>query len=134
MSEIWQSIAKKNILFLTVHDEIICQKSKSNQVKVIIESILKKHFKYFKLNEKHGESLPAQVPEVPKPKKSLSEIAMELIGEHNHLPKQAIISNMIQTYHIDETRAESGFNSLLENNIIMPTHLGTYLMSNSTPF
>lgn len=134
MSEIWQSIAKKNILFLTVHDEIICQKSKSVQVRTIIEAILKKHFKYFKLNEKHGESLPAQVPEVPKPKKSLSEIAMELIGEHNHLPKQAIISNMIHSYHIDENRAENGFNQLFENKIIEQTHLNTYLLSNSTPF
>lgn len=134
MSEIWQSIAKKNILFLTVHDEIICQKSKSNQVKVIIESILKKHFKYFKLNEKHSDSIPAPVPEVPKLKKSLSEIAMELIGECNHLPKQTIIANMIHSYHIDETRAEIGFKSLLDNNIVEPTHLNTYVLSNSTPF
>lgn len=134
MSEIWQSIAKKNILFLTVHDEIICQKSKSNQVRITIETILKKHFKYFKLNEKHGETIQAQAPDIPKPKKSLSKIAMELIGERNHLPKQAIIFNMTQLYQIDETRAESGFKSLLDNDIIMATHLDTYLMSNSTPF
>ena len=134
MSEIWQSLAKQKILFLTVHDEIICQKSKSNQVKTSIEIILKKHFKYFKLNEKHVEIIQAPATGVPKPKKSLSNIAMVLIGERNHLSKQAIISSMIQLYRIYETRAENGFKSLIDNDIIMPTHLDTYLMSNSTPF
>jgi hypothetical protein len=134
MSEIWQSLAKQNILFLTVHDEIICQKSKSNQVKTTIVAILNKHFRYFKLNEKHGETIQAPTPEEPKPKKSLFDIGLETINERNHLSKQAIIANMIHTYHIDETRAEIGFKSLLDNKIIEPTHLNTYVLSHSTPF
>ena len=134
MSEIWQSMAKQNILFLTVHDEIICQKSKSNQVITTIESILKKHFQYFKLNEKQGETIQAPAPEVSKPKKSFFDIGLEIIGERNHLPKQAIIANMIQSYHIDVTRAENGFKSLHDNKIIEPTHLNTYVLSHSTPF
>lgn len=66
--------------------------------------------------------------------KSLSEIAMQLIGERNNLSKQTIIANMVHSYHIDENRAEKGFKSLLDNNIIESTHLNTYLLSNSTPF
>ena len=134
MSEIWQSIAKQNMLFLTVHDEIICQKSKSSQVKTTIETILKKHFKCFKLNEKQSETIQAPAPEVPKPKKTILNIGLEIINERNHLPKQTIIANMIHAYHIDETRAESGFKSLIDNKIIEPTHLNTYVLSNSTPF
>lgn len=134
MSEIWQSLAKQNMLFLTVHDEIICQISKSTQVKTTIETILKKHFKYFKLNEKQGETFQAPAPEVPKPKKSLFDIGLETINERNHLSKQAIIVNLIHAYHIDETRADIGFKSLIDNKIIELTHLNTYVLSHSTPF
>lgn len=135
MSEIWQQLAKQKIPFLTVHDEIICRNSDAKISKAIIESILNKHFKKYKLNEKQCETIPAQqIPQPPQPKKSLQTIGMELIGEQNHLPKQAIIENMIQSYHIDETRAENGLKSLIENKIIEATHLGTYVMSHSTPF
>ena len=95
----------------------------------------------YQLNQKHNNQNEIQqsannstpVP-INNDHKSLSEIAMELIGECNHLPKQTIIANMILAYHIDETRAESGFKSLIDNKIIEPTHLNTYVLSHSTPF
>lgn len=65
---------------------------------------------------------------------SLFDIGIEIIGERNHLSKQAIIANMIHTYHIDEIRAEEGFKLLIDNNIIEPTPLNTYVLSHSTPF
>jgi hypothetical protein len=134
MSEIWQSLAKQQILFLTVHDEIICPLSKSTKVKTTIETTLKKHFKSFKINEKQSQTIKAPANETPKPKKTFFDIGMEIIGEQNHLPNHAIIDNMMQSYHIDKARAENGFKSLIENKIIEPTHLNTYVLSHSTPF
>lgn len=71
---------------------------------------------------------------MPKSKKSIFDIGMELIGERNHLSKQALIDKMVQMYHITDTRAEIGLKSLLDSKIIEPTHIGTYVITHSTPF
>ena len=71
MSEIWQQLAKQNIPFLTVHDEIICRNSDAKTSKAIIESILNKHFRKYKLNEKQCETIQAQqAPKPPQQKKA----------------------------------------------------------------
>ncbi len=88
-----------------------------------------------KIDNPEGAITPYQFPfPVTNDYQSLFNIALELIGERNHLPKQTIISNMIHSYHIDETRAENGFKSLIDNKIIEPTHLNSYVLSHSTPF
>ena len=88
-----------------------------------------------KIDNPEGAITPYQFPfPVNNDYQSLFNIALELIGERNHLPKQTIISNMIHSYHIDETRAENGFKSLIDNKIIEPTHLNSYVLSHSTPF
>ena len=50
MSEIWRRLKAKRIPFLTVHDEVICRISDEGTAKTIIESVLNKHFKNYKLN------------------------------------------------------------------------------------
>jgi len=127
MGEIWQNLALKNIPFLTVHDEIIARQTDTKTVKTIIESVLNKHFKSYKLNV--DKTTPA-----PKKPKDLFSIGMELIGEQNHLSKQNLIDRMIQMYQITDTRAETGLKSLLDSRIIDMTHLGTYYMKHSTPY
>ncbi|MBK8330725.1 MAG: hypothetical protein IPL09_15010 [Bacteroidetes bacterium] len=52
MTEIWQIMANEGILFLSVHDEIIVRTKDLPKAKALFESVLKKYFSYFKLNEK----------------------------------------------------------------------------------
>lgn len=132
MGEIWVNLARLNIPFLSVHDEIIARQSDTETVKTIIERVLNEHFKSYKLNVDKLEPEPKPTP--PKPKKELFTIGMELIGEQNHLPKQALIDRLIQLYQITETRAQKGLKLLLDSSIIDITHLGTYYMKHSAPY
>lgn len=52
MSEIWQNLAEAGIYFLTVHDEIICRAKDAGKVENIMNSILSKRFKAYKINIK----------------------------------------------------------------------------------
>jgi len=131
MSEIWRNLALKSIPFLTVHDEIIARQMDTDTVKTIIESVLNKHFKSYKLNV---DKLEFKQAPAPAPKKDLFSIGLELIGEQNHLSKQVLIDRMIQLYQITDTRAHTGLKSLLDSSIIDRTHLGTYYMTHSTPY
>lgn len=86
-----------------------------------------------------GEAVPEQPTPAPTPthqalEKSLFEIGIDILGERNHLPKQALLNKMIQMYQIDSKRAEIGLKQLIESKIIEPTHIATYVMSHSTPF
>jgi len=47
--EIWNELAKQNIIYLTVHDSIICKKSESEKVITIMESVLSKHIDKFQV-------------------------------------------------------------------------------------
>jgi hypothetical protein len=52
MAEIWQLLANEGIIFLSVHDEIIVRTKDLPKAKELFESVLKKYFTYFKLNQK----------------------------------------------------------------------------------
>lgn len=68
---------------------------------------------------------------------SLSDVAMQVIGERNHLSRQALIDRMAQMYSIDSSRAETGLKSLIDSKLIEPTrplHIGTFMLVGSTPF
>lgn len=97
----------------------------------LIAQLIQKHNIQNDKQQTTNETIP--VP-INNEHKSLFDIGLETINERNHLSKQAIIANMILTYHIDKTRAENGFKSLIDNKIIEPTHLNTYVLSHSTPF
>lgn len=60
MTGIWERMKRKPIPFLTIHDEILCIKGDELQTQKIMESELKKHFKYFIVNitNCHDEALP----------------------------------------------------------------------------
>ncbi len=134
MSEIWQNLALKNIPFLTIHDEIIARQSDTKTVKVTIESVLNKHFKSYKLNVDKLEIKQAPAS-APKPKKSLSDIAIDLIGEQNNLSKENLLNAMIQKYNISDTRAAAGLNKMLESNLISEVHFGgLFYLTHSTPY
>ena len=131
MSEIWRNLALKNIPFLTVHDEIIARQTDTDTVKMTIQNVLNKHFKSYKLNVDKLDQTPA-----PKPIniKSFFDVSMDILGERNHLTRDILLNEMIQKYSITDTRAEKGFELMLNNGIIGATHLGTYYMKHSTPF
>lgn len=133
MGEVWAKLAKANIPFLTVHDEIIGMQSDTQKIDAVMQSVLSKHFKAYKLNvDKVQASAPAPAP-APE-KISLSDIAMQTIGERNHMQKLDLIDKMIQLYQIDQTIAEMRLKSLIDNKLIETTHLGTYVLCSSTPF
>lgn len=52
MSTIWRKLAENAIPFLTVHDEIICQRSDAGKVEKIMNSVLSGYFRTFKINIK----------------------------------------------------------------------------------
>ena len=126
MGEIWANLARLNVPFLTVHDEIIARQTDTETAKTIIESVLNKHFASFKLN-----CMPA--PE-QKQTKDLFCIGLELIGEQNNLSKNRLLVEMVQKYNISDTRAGKGFDLLLNNGIIEATNVNTYFLKHSTPF
>lgn len=131
MSEIWQNLAQKNIVFDSIHDEIIAKESDTETVKTTIESVLNKHFKSYKLNVDKLEIKPA--PE-PINKKSFFDVGMDILGEVNNLTKNRLLAEMIRKYNITDTRAAAGFDLLLNNGIIEATNVDTYFMKHSTPY
>lgn len=50
--EIWNELVKQNIVYLTVHDSIICKKSELSKVITIMEQVLSKHIDNFKIVSK----------------------------------------------------------------------------------
>lgn len=52
MTKIWRKLAEFGIPFLTVHDEIICQRSDAGKVEKIMNSVLSGYFRTFKINIK----------------------------------------------------------------------------------
>jgi hypothetical protein len=52
MSIIWQKLVDNDIIFLTVHDEIIVRESDSEETYKIMDDELKLHFPKFKINQK----------------------------------------------------------------------------------
>ena len=147
MSEIWRRFTEKRISFLTVHDEVICRVSDKGTAKTIIESVLSKHFKSYKLNVGHVEMTPQQTdspettpptpskPQPSKPKKSLYDIALQILGKQNNGTRSTLTAEMMQRYSISETRANDGFNQLVSSKIIeLQTNVNRYYMTDSTPF
>ena len=132
MSEIWQNLAAKNIIFASVHDEILSKISDSKQAETIINKVLSKHFPSYKLNK--SEPIPKQEPTEPVKQKTLFEIGIDIIGEQNNLTKNRIFAEMIKRYKITDTRAEKGFDLLLNNQIIELTNVDTYFLKHSTPY
>lgn len=61
-----------------------------------------------------------------------SDITLQLIGLNTNLSKQAIISQLIQSYQIDETRAQNSFAELVDSKYISELHLKGYYMLNQT--
>lgn len=47
MSAIWQRLMDDHIMFLTVHDDILCKKSDKRRVEEIMDDVLKDHFKSY---------------------------------------------------------------------------------------
>jgi hypothetical protein len=52
MRFVWQSLKDNNIIFLSVHDEIIIQECDYLKAKELFNEVLMNNFKYFKLNSK----------------------------------------------------------------------------------
>lgn len=69
MRKVWELLAKNNIPFLSVHDEIIVQRENSPRAETIFRNVLKKEFTTFKLNCKK----PPEDPE-PEPAGRLQEV------------------------------------------------------------
>ncbi len=55
MQEVWQALIDAEIVFLSVHDEVIVEAREAQKAEEIFNSVLSKHFKYYKLNSK-GET------------------------------------------------------------------------------
>lgn len=64
MREVWQGLVDANIVFLSVHDEIIVKIRESQKAEAIFNNILSKHFKFFKLNSKGIVSSTNQIEDV----------------------------------------------------------------------
>ncbi|NCB67326.1 MAG: hypothetical protein EOM47_00570 [Bacteroidia bacterium] len=64
----------------------------------------------------------------------LSDIALQAIGERNHLSERDLMDRLVQLYQINESIAETRLKSLIDNKLIEPTHIGTYVLCSSTPF
>lgn len=52
MRQVWQGLIEANIVFLSVHDEVIVKARDAYKAEAIFRNILSKHFKYFQLNSK----------------------------------------------------------------------------------
>lgn len=52
MTDIWNDLKKKDIPFLSIHDEILCKITDTDKVKKVMENQLKKHFRTFTINVK----------------------------------------------------------------------------------
>lgn len=78
---------------------------------------------------------PQRVEQVPTV--NLSDIALQVVGLQKNLSKQAIISQLIQSYQFDEIRAENSFVELADSGKISKLHIGEFYMLNTagnTPF
>jgi hypothetical protein len=54
MRKIWQALYDAGIIFLTVHDEIICKQEDSQQAEFLFRQIMDQEFKYYKLKSKRA--------------------------------------------------------------------------------
>jgi len=52
MREVWQGLVDAQVIFLSVHDEVIVKAREAGKAEGIFNSVMQKHFKYFKLNSK----------------------------------------------------------------------------------
>lgn len=52
MREVWQGLVNANIFFLSVHDEVIIKVIDAKKAEEILNNVLTKHFKFYKLNSK----------------------------------------------------------------------------------
>ena len=74
-------------------------------------------------------------PPQPKPKKSFYDIGFEILGERCNRPKSGLIAEMVRKYSISETRANDGFQQLIDSKVIeLQTNVNRYYMTHSTPF
>lgn len=65
----------------------------------------------------------------------LVKFAMSIIEEENNYSREEIIERIIQTTGVDVKRAERGFISILEANVIEPTiDPNRFYLTSSTPF
>jgi len=62
MYRVWKELVKHQILFLSVHDEIIIPVSRAAKAEEIMHEVLSKEFNYYKLNTKAKRSETQQVP------------------------------------------------------------------------
>jgi len=86
------------------------------------------------LDQMEAVNPPPETPQ-PKPKKSLFDIGMEIVGERCNGTRSGLIAEMMQRYSISETRANEGFNLLMSNKIIeLQSNVNRYYMTHSTPF
>jgi hypothetical protein len=54
MRKVWQALHDAGIIFLTVHDEIICKQADSQQAEFLFRQIMNQEFKYYKLKSKRA--------------------------------------------------------------------------------
>lgn len=65
----------------------------------------------------------------------LVKFAMSIIEEENNYSREEIIERIVQTTGVDVKRAERGFISILEANVIEPTiDKNRFYLTSSTPF
>ena len=56
MRKVWQGLAKKDILFLSVHDEVIIKESDHHLTESIFKNVFDQEFQYYKINTKMQEA------------------------------------------------------------------------------
>lgn len=134
MGEVWQALAKKNIPFLTVHDEIICRQSDTSKAEAIFKIGLDKYFKTYKLNIKQADPAPAPAGESIL---SLNDFAVQCIGIKNNITRSFLLAEICKEYSVPAIRAADGLTKMIELKIIEELHLKDRFMLNiqgNTPF
>jgi hypothetical protein len=117
MKDVWQSLADNNIPFLSVHDEVIVQKSRKTEALNLFNKALQKHFVKFHVSCKADENKQLTAKQIDV----LKTIVLPLNCSFSIKEVQALISNQ---FKITEVRAYEAVKHLLNYNLMqkIPKH------------
>jgi len=92
MFKVWKNLVKRNILFLSVHDEIIIRDCDYNSASIIFNEVLNKEFTYYKINGNIPKSIPDYFDEeksqIMNIKNTSSEPEYQTVGDFFDLLKK----------------------------------------------
>lgn len=100
MQEVWQALIDAEIVFLSVHDEVIVKAKDEGRAKIIFSNILAKHFKYYKLNSK-GEA--PQISQIEERKTKANTLSVP----EERKPRAPQRMRTIEQFHSEAMRAFS---------------------------